>query len=350
MLVEATYKELKDRQDLTWIDVRSESEFTESSIPGAINIPLFNNEERAQIGTVYKQVNPVQARWLGLGIASRKLPEIVKQIADEAADRVAAIYCWRGGMRSRSVVTVLELMGIRAVRLTGGYRGYRQYVTERLATMAPTDIPPLIVIHGMTGVGKTTLLRRLADLGEPVLDLERLARHRGSVFGGIGLKPANQRQFDAVLLETLEVVRGRPYLMMEAESKRIGHATMPDFLYEAKRTALHVELAAPLTVRVQRTLEQYALADGEALHQAVERAIAFIQNRFSPDLRKRVAEWMKMRAYAPMIAALLEEYYDPRYQHAQGEYGRPEVVVDATDLDRAAAYLCEQVWQSGRPS
>ena len=235
MFSELTYEALKDRKDLVWIDVRSEGEFEESMIPGSFNVPLFNSEERAEIGTIYKQESPGRARWVGLEIASQKLPALVKAIIELTAGKTPVIYCWRGGMRSKTVATILDLMGISAIQLTGGYRGYRQYVTGILASMTVDDLPPLIVIHGMTGVGKTTLLRLLAGEGEPVLDLEGLARHRGSVFGGIGLNPANQRQFDSLLYDELQSLRGKPYLLMEAESKRVGRATLPDFLMDAKK-------------------------------------------------------------------------------------------------------------------
>lgn len=350
MFSEMTYEELRDRKDLVWIDVRSEGEFEESMIPGSFNVPLFNNEERAQIGTLYKQVSPERARWTGLEIASRKLPDLVRQIANLTEGITPVIYCWRGGMRSKTVATVLDLMGIKAIRLAGGYRGYRQYVTNSLTLRSAADLPPLIVIHGMTGVGKTTLLRMLAEEGEPVLDLEGLARHRGSVFGGIGLNPANQRQFDSLLIDELESLYGQPYILMEAESKRVGRVTVPDFLMEAKRTAINVELVAPISVRILRTLDQYKLADDEAFQESVVRAVAFIQKRFSPDLRHRVYAWMDERAYEPLIGALLEEYYDPRYEYARRDYERPFLIVDATNLQEASLHLRNELLRIGQVS
>ncbi len=350
MFSELTFEELKDRKDLVWIDVRSEGEFEESMIPGSFNVPLFNNEERAKIGTIYKQASPDRARWVGLEIASQKLPALVKAVIELTAGKTPVIYCWRGGMRSKTVATILDLMGISAIRLTGGYRGYRQYVTGSFESMKAADLPPLIVIHGMTGVGKTTLLRLLAGEGEPVLDLEGLARHRGSVFGGIGLNPANQRQFDSLLYDELQSLRGKPYLLMEAESKRVGRVTVPDFLMDAKKTAINVELVAPISVRIMRTLDQYKLADDEAFHESVERAIIFIQKRFSPDLRQRVYEWLDARAYEPLIGALLEEYYDPRYEYARRDYERPFLMVDATNLHEASAHLRNELLRIGQVS
>ncbi len=343
MYAEMTYAEVKDRDDIVWIDVRSDGEFAESTIPGAHNAALFDNEERAHIGTLYKQVDPMSARWAGLEFASRKLPALVRQITELANGRTPVVFCWRGGMRSQTVATILQLMGLPVIRLTGGYRGYRHYITSRLEAMTAEDLPPVFVVHGMTGVGKTTLLRLLAELGEPVLDLEGLAGHRGSVFGGIGLTPANQRQFDSALFAAIEALRDRPYLLMEAESKRIGHVTMPEFLVAAKRVATNVELVAPISIRIMRTLEQYKLADDVAFHRATERALMFIQKRFSPDLRQRVYAWMEAKAYAPMVGALLEEYYDPRYEYARRDYDRPFLKVDATHLVEAAEQIQKEL-------
>lgn len=336
MFQDVDFEAVKDRKDLVWIDVRSENEFAESTIPGAVNVPLFNNEERAQIGTLYKQVSPQEARMLGLEFASRKLPDLYRQIKLTAGDRTPVLFCWRGGMRSKSLATILDLMGVHVLRLAGGYRGYRGYITAWLEQLTEESLPPFVVVHGMTGVGKTTLLRILSDLGEPVLDLEGLAGHRGSVFGAIGLRPANQRQFDSALYEALLALRGAPYLLVEAESKRIGHAFVPEPIMTAKRQGINIELVAPTEVRVNRTLEQYRLDDRLEFHMAVTRAIGFIEKRFSPDLRSRIEAWLQDHDYVPLIRALLEEYYDPRYLYARKDYFQPFQVVDATDLTSAA--------------
>lgn len=335
MVTDADYGELRGRGDLVWIDVRSEGEFSESTIPGAVNIPLFRDGERARIGVAYKQESPERARELGLEIASGHLPELVGSVARTLDGRTAAVFCWRGGMRSRTVAAVLDLMGVPAVRVRGGYRAYRQYVGDRLSAFTPEQIPAPIVVHGMTGVGKTLLLNRLAALGEPVLDLEAIAGHRGSVFGGIGLSPHNQRQFDSLLLDELERLSESPFLFMEAESRRIGNASMPDFLFEAKRRGRAIELTASLDERVRRTLAQYQTR-GEPMQQAARRAIGRIEKRFGPDLRSRVNTWLEAEEWPSLVRALLEEYYDPRYRHAMGQYDGSFLRIDGEDLDAAA--------------
>ena len=339
MFADVTYEEARHRRDIVWIDVRSELEHRESTIPHAVSVPLFNDEERARVGTVYKQEGPEAAQALGLVIASAKLPTLVEHISTAAAGRIPVIFCWRGGMRSKAVATVVDLLGAETLRLQGGYRAYRHYVVDHLEAMTPEDVPQLIVLHGMTGVGKTMILQLLAQRGEPVLDLEALAGHRGSVFGGIGLTVANQRQFDARLLLALEQVRSSPYAFIEAESKRIGRVSMPDFLFEAKLRGCNIELTAAPGVRVDRTLLQYRLDDPQVFHEQVERAMRFIEKRFSPDLRKRAFASLAIRDYHTLIEMLLVEYYDPRYRHAMNAYEQPFTAIDAADCEQAATQI-----------
>lgn len=334
-----TYEELLQRDDLTWVDVRSPGEWVESAMPGAINVPLFDNDERALIGTIYKHESPEAARELGVRIYGEKLPELVAALHEAIAGRTAAVYCWRGGMRSKTVALLVELMGLPVVRLAGGYRAYRQHVTASLAALSPASLPPLIVIHGMTGVGKTMLLERLAKRGLPVLDLEAYACHRGSVFGSIGLTPTNQRQFDSVLFAALRRWQGAPYLFMEAESKRIGHVSMPDGLFAAKLAGVNVEVTADLLTRVERTLLQYQLADAQVFATEVRRAVERIERRFSPDLRKRCFANLEAGNYHALVSDLLDEYYDPRYRHAMLQYEYGFLQIDGTDLDKAVDQL-----------
>jgi len=334
-MMDCYYEELAVRQDVQWIDVRSPGEFAESAIPGAVNIALFDDEQRAQVGTLYKQQGPEAARELGLRIYGAKLPELVAQTRAALAGKVAGVYCWRGGMRSKAVATILELMGLPVVRLAGGYRAYRQFVTAQLATLTKEQLPAVFVVHGMTGVGKTMLLERLAARQLPVLDLEGLARHRGSVFGGIGLQPANQRQFDSALWDELKRLRDAPFVLLEAESKRIGRVSMPEGLFDAKMAGRNFELTASLPVRVERTLMQYQLADEEVFSAEIGYAVGRIEKRFSPDLRKRCQVWLTQRNYAELFAALLTEYYDPRYLHAMQQYPQAFHQVDGEDLERA---------------
>lgn len=334
MFQDVRFDDIKGRKDLVLIDVRSEGEYAESHIPGAVNVPLFNDEERARVGTVYKQVGQRQAKDLGLRIASAKLPELVKAIGEAAGDKQPVIYCWRGGMRSKSVATVLGLMGMPVYRLEGGYRGYRESVTARLAHFRLKS--KCVVIHGMTGVGKTELLRRLAEDGEPVVDLEGMAGHKGSAFGSIGDKPRNQRMFDSLLLERLEALEHSPYIIIEAESKRIGRVNLPEFLLEAKEKGLHILLEAPLDVRVERTLAQYVVDDPE-FKEKVCGALHSIEKKLSPEDRRFGWEAIAGNRFADLAKMLLVKYYDPRYRYTMEQYAKEFVTLDATDLNRCMA-------------
>ncbi|MFC4769393.1 tRNA 2-selenouridine(34) synthase MnmH [Effusibacillus consociatus] len=331
MFRDVRYDEIKKRKDCVLIDVRSEGEYEESHIPGAVNIPVFTNEERAQVGTVYKQIGQEQAKELGLRIASAKLPELVKAVSEAAEDKEPVVYCWRGGMRSKSIATVLDLMGMPVYRLEGGYRGYRESVADRLANFELKA--KCVVLHGMTGVGKTELLNRLAADGEPVMDLEGMAGHKGSAFGSIGEKPRNQRMFDSLLLPRLEELAESPYIIIEAESRRIGRVNMPDFLVEAKQKGLHILLEAPLHIRVKRTLDQYVVEDPE-FQDKVSGALRSIEKKLAHEDRQFAWQAVEENRYEDLVELLLVEYYDPRYKHTMQQYSGEFIKLDATDLNR----------------
>jgi tRNA 2-selenouridine synthase len=324
-----------DLKDIQWIDVRSPSEFAEATIPGAINIPLFTDEERAKIGTVYKQTSQEAAKRLGLEIASAKLPDLIDQISAVQKKHLQPIvFCWRGGMRSKTVATVADLMGIPIYRLEGGYRGYREYIKEILEQYANgRTLPKSVVIHGMTGCGKTMLLHRMHEEGYPVLDLEKMAGHKGSVFGGLGeIEVRNQRSFESLLVDELLRLENAPYMLVEAESKRVGRVSMPDFLMKAKEFGLHIYMQVPLDLRVQRTILQYPM-DMPNLQEKVTFALKRIEHRVSPSLRKEWWDALHEKRYEDLIRSLLNDYYDPRYLHAFRQYEGPVYYVDGTDLE-----------------
>lgn len=328
-------------QGICWIDVRSPGEFETATIPGAVNVPLFDNEERARIGTIYKQRGKKEALRLGMEIVSPKIPRLVESMQEQSRGRTPLLFCWRGGMRSRSMAVFLDLVETPVLRLQGGYRAYREYVVQRLSNYRLK--PRLIVLHGLTGVGKTALLHRLRKSGLPVLDLEGLAGHRGSAFGNLGeIHPRNQRMFDSLLLEALEEHREAPYLFMEAESKRIGRVHMPDFLEKAKEAGIPVLVEASMETRVGHILDSYltGAGDPESFRKNVLGALARIDRRFPPDTRTQLREWARREEYAPMVRTLLREYYDPRYRHTQDQYEKTCALrICSDDLDRATEDL-----------
>jgi len=332
LLQEITLEELRalqQKQQLAFIDVRSPSEYELATIPGSLNIPLFNDAERAEIGTIYKQTSVQAAKERGLEIVSAKLPGFIKEFAGVGPKKV--VFCWRGGMRSKTTATLLSLMGIQAFRLIGGYREYRRWVVETLNTME--FAPRAYVIHGNTGTGKTALLRRLQEEGYPVLDLEALAGHRGSIFGHIGLKSHNQKTFDALLLEEMLRYRESPFVLLEAESKRIGKVMLPDSLIRKKEEGIPIWIDMPVQARVEQILQDYRPA--EFKEQYVQ-AFRQIKSRIHTPVAAEIEALLLADRFAEAVELLLLHYYDPRYAHTAEQYGdHPEIRLSVQNAEEA---------------
>jgi tRNA 2-selenouridine synthase len=333
-------KQLYDVQRRILVDVRSPGEFAEGSIPGSVNVPLFSDEERAMIGTIYKQDSPAAARRMAMLTVSPKIPQIVEQMEGLMQDGELVVFCWRGGMRSFAACTFMGLLKYPVTRLRGGYRAYRQLVLEQLAEYRGLPSPP-IVLHGMTGVGKTRLLLMLKERGHQVLDLEGMANHRGSVFGWIGLgKPHNQKMFDSSLWESIRQFDPARPIFMEAESRRIGHSVMPEWLEQDKIHGQHVLIEASLEQRVERLMDDYlAQQDQDRLKKELGDALQSIQKRIPRVQLQELQAMLERQEYARFCGELLESYYDPKYLHKLNTYKTEMLTVDADDLDRAVLRL-----------
>ncbi|MGZ9583480.1 tRNA 2-selenouridine(34) synthase MnmH [Paenibacillus marinisediminis] len=322
----------------TLVDVRSSGEFEEFHIPGSINIPLFSDDERSEVGTIYKQVSVEAAKERGLEIASAKLPALYKQFRELKGPIV--IYCWRGGMRSRTMATVMTLMGMKVFRLNGGIRNYRQWVQDRLEHYVLEA--PCIVIAGHTGTGKTELLTGLAQDGYPVLDLEGLAAHRGSIFGHIGLAPRNQKMFDALLVERLDELKlgHAPYIMLEGESRRLGKVMLPNFLMEAKQRGRVIQINMPTEERVRNLLKDY---DPTQHKNEIIAAFERIHRRLHTPVAQQIRESLNLEQYEAAVALMLEHYYDPRYEHAALKYEQDAIEINASNVVEADHIIREQL-------
>ncbi|MDB4868407.1 MAG: mnmH [Cohnella sp.] len=330
--------EQRKNHGLVLIDVRSPSEYEESSIPGSLNIPLFNDEERAEIGTIYKQVSGQAAKERGLEIVSAKLPAYIRSFAEIPEKK--AVFCWRGGMRSKTTATVLSLMGIHSYRLDGGYRAYRKWIVDTLETFE--FAPKAVVLHGNTGTGKTLILRTLHERGHPVMDLEGMAGHRGSIFGQIGLKAHNQKTFDGLLMDELLRYQNSDYVLMEAESKRIGRVVLPDFLVRKKETGYHLMLELPLAVRVQHILDDYRPWEH---HEECLYAFHQIKSRIHTPIAAEIEGCLNTERYDKAVRMLLEHYYDSRYAFSTEAYGAELTVVKAATIDEATTEI-ERIFRS----
>lgn len=330
---------LQESKELAIVDVRSPSEFADGTIPGCRNVPIFDDAERAEIGTIYKQVSAQAAKDRGLEIVSAKLPSFVKTFEQIPGQK--AVFCWRGGMRSKTTATVLSLMGIRAYRLTGGFRAYRKWVVE---TLEHFDFkPPAYVVNGNTGSGKTEILRRLRAEGYPVLDLEALAGHRGSIFGHIGLPGHNQKTFESHLAAELIKLNDAPYVLMEGESKRIGKAVMPDFLVKKKEAGTQLFIEMPVPERVRNIIADYRPVEHQ---EEVLQAFRHIKDRIHTPVAKEIEDHLQQQQYEPAVRLLLDYYYDPRYEHAIGRYEQERVTIRARHVVEAVSaikkYLSER--------
>ncbi len=336
--------ELREANDVTVIDVRSPSEYKEATIPGSLNIPFFNDEERAEIGTIYKHVSKQAAKERGLEIVSAKLPAFVN--AFSKIDGKKAVFCWRGGMRSRTSATVLDLMGIHVVRLDGGYRTYRNWVVEQFEHF---DMKPKVyVLNGRTGSGKTKILNLLSADGLPVLDLEGYANHRGSIFGQIGLDPHNQKTFDALLMDHLIRVKAAPFVLFEGESKRIGKVLLPDFLVQKKELGVQLLVELPIEKRIQHILEDY-----QPWNHKVECLDAFkrIKRRIHTPVAKQIEDDLNGDQYAHAVRLLLEYYYDPLYDHSTDQYPEAEKIsIQAETIDEATQKIMNLVGVGANPA
>jgi len=343
-------KFLENKERYLTIDVRSPGEFADSHIPGSVNIPLFTNEERALIGTIYKQEGQKEAKWKAMEIVSPKIPDMLARIQEiEESGLEPMVYCWRGGMRSQSVATFATLAGLHVRRIEGGYRAYREHVVEHISDLIPAES---VVITGMTGTGKTEILQHLKTAEYPVLDLEKYANHKGSVFGSIGEEvPHNQKMFDALLFEDLKELKGSPYFIMEGESKRIGHAVQPPELAEKKLKGLHITVYSSIEKRMERIYEQYVkpYEYSEAFHERVELALKMILKRIkSVDIQKELLHCVKEKDYRELSRLLMEHYYDPRYSNKVGDYENPEIFVCSDSILEATNKIAEIIEQSRR--
>jgi tRNA 2-selenouridine synthase len=327
-----------------FVDTRSPSEFEHGHIPGAVNVPLLQDDERAIVGTLYKQRGPEEAKKKGLEIVSGKLADMVQRVSSLTAAAPSAplvVYCWRGGMRSGSVLTILELMGISGSQLIGGYKSYRRHVQEQLAGFQLR--PTVVVLCGSTGVGKTSLLQLIGERGHPVIDLEHLANHRGSAFGQVGRgKPATAQNFDAQLLRLLVQYNEEPFLVVECESKRVGNVYLPEVLFQAMKSGRRILTRASMATRVERLIIEYTDVlipnDPEILQ-----SINSLQKRLG---RKQVAQLTKdyeTGNLAGFTKALLSEYYDPLYAYETASADLFDLVVDAEDLNQAAEAIAKYI-------
>ncbi|MBS1569517.1 MAG: tRNA 2-selenouridine(34) synthase MnmH [Bacteroidetes bacterium] len=297
---------------LPLIDVRSPAEYLKGHIPGATNVALFSDEERASVGTLYKQQGRDAAMLEGLRIAGPKLAWLVEQARRIAPDGRIGVHCWRGGERSASVAWLLRKAGFNEVAtLERGYKAFREQVLAALAK--PWN---LYVLGGYTGTGKTVILERLRELGEAVVNLEKLARHKGSAFGGIGeeAQPSTEH-FENLLWAALKELGNSRPIWVEDESQMIGRAKIPDSFFAQIRSSPIWFVDMPLGQRAKQLVETYGNYPADQLAEAIKR----IQKRLGPQHAKEALEALAA-GNLRRVAEIMLVYYDKTY--ARGLSGR----------------------------
>ncbi|MCB9303512.1 MAG: tRNA 2-selenouridine(34) synthase MnmH [Lewinellaceae bacterium] len=288
-------------------DVRTPAEYAQGHIPGALNLPLFSNEERAEVGTIYKQADPQQAFLKGLDFVGPKMRHFVEEARRLGPTGKIAVHCWRGGQRSSSMGWLLNLAGMDVEVVIGGYKAYRNYILQQFSER-PAN---LVIVGGETGSGKTEVIQALQKLGEQVIDLEGLAHHKGSAFGALGeSSQPTVEQFENDLFKTFQQCDpGRP-IWLENESKPIGRVYIPDGVWKRILEAPLLALQVPFENRVNRLVEVYAQFPKEHLISSFEK----IGKRLGGQHLKAALEALAIDDYAE-AARIGLRYYDKAYNH-----------------------------------
>ncbi len=370
--------ELWRARDALFVDLRSPSEFAEDHVPGAHNRPLFDDVQRALIGTLYRQVSPIAAFEEARHIVRGRIVELVRSIAEivewpipfadlEASvlamtssgiermsselvcthsktlpERPIVFNCWRGGLRSRSVVAFLRALGFdRAIVLEGGYKAYRAGVVAQLESL---ELPPVFVLRGLTGVGKTIVLREIESLRPGwTLDLEACAGHRSSLLGMVGLAPCSQKRFESRIAARLHA-GVKDVLVLEGESRKVGDATLPPRLWRALNGGTNFELAAPIERRIEVLKEDYA-SSPERMRELAERLPAVQVRMPRRSSAVNLVALLERGEVDALARRLLTDYYDPLYK--QSDAGQRYVAsIDATDPAHAARSVVQWIENS----
>ena len=316
------------------IDVRSPGEYYKGNLPNSINIPLFDNEERAKIGTLYKNYGREKAVMQGLEFLANKIENMLENIFEvlnlykvqnnnsKSEEINLKIYCARGGMRSQSISWLLEKYNQKNITLNGGYKSYRKSTLDNFNKQWE-----IILIGGKTGTGKTKLLKLLDENNYQIIDLEGLACHRGSTFGALGMheQPSNE-QFENLIADELKSFRKKDKIFVEAESANIGKCKIPHEFFNQMKTAQRIEIIKSESNRLQELIKTYSIFDEKDLINSVMR----IKKRLGPQRTQTAIDSIKNKDWESVCKSVLE-YYDKCYEHEK--VGKNNIkVIDMTDM------------------
>ncbi len=327
---------LSKMPDRVLLDVRTPAEYAHGHIPGALNLPLFSDEERAVVGTLYKQVSKEKAFLKGLDFAGAKMSWYVTEAMKLAPEKKVLVHCWRGGMRSGSLATLLRFAGFEVETLPGGYKAYRNFILENFAERKAS----FVVLGGKTGSGKTEILAHLRNMGEQVIDLEALAHHKGSTFGALGEAPQPQvEQFENNLFEVFSKIDTQRRTWVENESRSIGRVYIPQGFWDQIKSSRLIHVEMPFENRVGRLAKDYAHFPKEE----IENALRKIQKRMGGQHVKAALEAFQNGDIAAATAIALQ-YYDKSYAHATSKGNfieKIELPVESIDCQAIAQKLIE---------
>ncbi len=316
----ATYKLIEISQAFNAfddiLDVRSPAEYADDHIPGAMSVPVLNDEERARIGTLYKQVSPFEAKKLGAALIARNIARhLEEQFSDRPKSWRPLVYCWRGGMRSGAMAHILAQVGWNTAQLDGGYKSYRRHVITSLEAL-PKQFD-FCVISGCTGSGKSHLLHALAEQRAQVLDLEVLAQHRGSLLGRLPDQPQpSQKTFETRLWVGLSAFTPERLVYIEAESRKVGVLSLPNSLVERMRASPCVHVQVPQDVRVKFLMADYAhFLDNPNL--LIER-LSWLVETHGRGVTDSWCELARKGEWESLVGELLMQHYDPAYKRSSG--------------------------------
>lgn len=343
------------------IDVRSESEFRDAQIPGAFNVPILDDAQRVEVGTLYKQRGSDIARKRGLELVAPKLPTMVETIlglwrkygaakdGETSNGKRLLVHCWRGGERSKSVATILSLMKVMPVSvLEGGHKAFRNFTLEFLNARYPFK---LCTLWGLTGCAKTAILLDWKAAGRPVIDLEGLAHHRGSAFGQVGIdKFGEQKEFETNLFWEMWKLRHEPVVIVEGESRRIGRCMLPEIFMTQMQEGIQVKVDRTIDERVAHILNVYVNpVERERMVSEARRSLDAIKKRLGSEKFISLSKLLDEGNYAEFTKILLLDYYDKMYQNSRADESFYALTIrDAADWPRLERMLIAQT-QSSAP-
>ena len=333
MISKITVEEALKLEDAQLIDARSPKEYEEDHLEGAVNIPLLDNDERHEIGTIYKQISRDLAIEKGLTYYAKKIPTIFKTI-EPFKNKKLVIYCARGGMRSGIIASLLDSIGLEVYQIEGGYKLFRHWILDQYQNI--TINPEVYILYGLTCTGKTELLKRLPN----VIDLEALAQHRGSLYGAIGLTPNSQKRFENLLLQKLKELNDKPFILLEGESRKVGNSQIPEVLWEKMKNGKKILIKRSLELRCQAMVDEYFI--NPKIVEEIKSITKELRRVISNENKEKIIELVEKKQFAEAARILFVEYYDPLYEHELNKMNF-ELIVDNKNFDEAAKIIKDKI-------